>query len=109
MLKYLKRYRKECVLAPLFKMFEALLELFVPLVVASIIDRGIGGGDAGHIWRMSGLLIGLGLVGLVSAITAQYFAAKAATGFAADVRHTLFERLTRLIVAVLAPVFLEIS
>ena len=96
MLKYLKRYRKECVLAPLFKMFEALLELFVPLVVASIIDRGIGGGGAGHIWRMSGLLIGLGLVGLVSAITAQYFAAKAATGFAADVRHTLFERLTRL-------------
>ncbi len=96
MLKYLKKYRAECVCAPLFKMLEALLDLLVPLVVASIIDRGIDGGDPGHVWRMCGLLIALGLVGLAAAVTAQYFAAKAATGFAADVRHTLFENLTGL-------------
>ena len=96
MLKYLKKYRLECVCAPLFKMFEALLDLLVPLVVASIIDAGIGGGNAGHVWRMSGLLIALALVGLAAAITAQYFAAKAATGFAADVRHALFAKLASL-------------
>ncbi len=96
MLKYLKRYKTECVLAPLFKMFEALLELLVPLVVASIIDRGIAGGSAAHIWKMAGALVLLGLVGLAAAITAQYFAARAATGFAADVRHALFERLVGL-------------
>ena len=96
MLRYLKGYKKECILAPLFKMLEASFELFVPLVVASIIDEGIGAGDAGHIWRMSGVLILLGLIGLAAAITAQYFAAKAATGFAADVRHSLFARLTGL-------------
>ena len=96
MLKYLKKYKKECVLAPLFKMFEALLDLLVPLAVASIIDRGIGGGSAGHIWRMCGLLVALALVGLAAAVVAQYFAAKAATGFAADVRHALFARLTAL-------------
>ena len=96
MLKYLKKYRMECVCAPLFKMFEALLDLLVPLAVASIIDRGIGQGSAAHIWRMCGLLVALGLVGLTAAITAQYFAARAATGFAADVRHALFERLAGL-------------
>ena len=93
---YLKKYRREVICAPLFKMLEALFELLVPLAVASIIDRGIGAGDAGHIWRMSGTMIALGMVGLASAITAQYFAAKAATGFAADVRHALFARLTGL-------------
>jgi len=96
MLQYLKKYRKECILAPLFKMLEALFDLLVPLVVASIIDRGIGGGSTGHVWRMCGLLIALGLVGLGMAVVAQYFAAKAATGFAADVRHALFNRLTAL-------------
>jgi len=96
MLRFLKRYRLECVCAPLFKMFEATLELFVPLVVASIIDRGIGGGSAAHVWRMCGLLVALGVAGLAASITAQYFAAKAATGFAADVRHALFARLTGL-------------
>ena len=96
MLQYLKKYKKECVLAPLFKMYEALLDLLVPLVVASIIDRGIVGGNAAHIWRMCGLLVALALVGLAAAVVAQYFAAKAATGFAADVRHTLFARLTAL-------------
>ena len=83
MLKYLKRYRMECICAPLFKMLEALFDLLVPLVVASIIDRGIGAGDAGHVWRMCGVLIALGVVGLAAAVTAQFFAAKAATGFAA--------------------------
>ena len=96
MLKYLQKYRRECVCAPLFKMFEATLELFVPLVVASIIDRGIGPGDRGHICRMCGLLVLLGVAGLAAAITAQYFAARSATGFAADVRHALFEKLTSL-------------
>ena len=96
MWKFLRKYRRECVCAPLFKMFEATLELLVPLAVASIIDRGIGGGSAAHIWRMSGLLILLGLVGLVSAITAQYFAARAATGFAADARQALFAKLASL-------------
>ena len=96
MLKYLRKYRAQCVCAPLFKMLEALFDLLVPLAVASIIDRGIGGNDAGHVWRMCGVLIALGLVGLAAAVTAQYFAAKAATGFAADVRHALFEKLTSL-------------
>ena len=96
MLKYLRKYRAQCVCAPLFKMFEALLDLFVPLVVASIIDRGISAGSAGHVWRMSGLLVALGLAGLAAAVTAQYFAAKAATGFAADARRALFEKLTSL-------------
>lgn len=96
MLKYLKKYRMECICAPLFKMLEALLDLLVPLAVASIIDRGIGTGSAGHVWRMAGLLVALAAVGLAAAITAQYFAAKAATGFAADVRHTLFEKLSAL-------------
>ena len=96
MLKYLKKYRLFCVCAPLFKMLEAMFDLLVPLVVASIIDAGIVAGDAGHVWRMAGVLIALGLVGLAAAVTAQYFAARAATGFAADVRHALFERLTAL-------------
>lgn len=96
MLKYLKKYRLECVVAPLFKMLEALLDLFVPLVVASIIDRGIGGGSEAHVFRMSGALVALAAVGLAAAVTAQFFAAKAATGFAADVRHALFEKLTAL-------------
>ena len=96
MLKYLKEYRLECVFAPLFKMLEALLDLFVPLVVASIIDRGIGLGSETHVYRMSGVLVALAAVGLAAAVTAQFFAAKAATGFAADVRHALFEKLASL-------------
>ena len=96
MLKYLKKYRLQCVCAPLFKMLEAMFDLLVPLVVASIIDAGIVAGDTGHVWRMAGVLIALGLVGLAAAVTAQYFAARAATGFAADVRHALFERLAAL-------------
>ena len=96
MLKFLKKYRMECICAPLFKMLEAAFDLLVPLVVASIIDRGIGGSSPGHIWRMCAVLVALGLVGLAAAVVAQYFAARAATGFAADVRRALFGRLTAL-------------
>ena len=90
---YLRRYRKECVLAPLFKALEASFELMVPLVMTVIIDRGIGGGDSGLIVRMVLVMVALGLVGLASSVTAQYFSAKAATGFATGVRHALFEHL----------------
>ena len=94
--RYLKKYRKECVLAPLFKMLEASFELMVPLVMQVIIDDGIGGGDRGLIVRMVLLMVALGLIGLVSSVTAQYFSAKAATGFATGVRHALFSHLQSL-------------
>jgi len=94
--RYLKQYRKECLLAPLFKMLEASFELMIPLVMTAIIDRGIGGGDAGLIRQLIGVMIALGLVGLVSAVTAQWFSARAATGFAVSVRRALFGRLTAL-------------
>ena len=90
---FLGKYRKECVLAPLFKALEASFELMVPLVMTVIIDRGIGGGDSGLIVRMVLVMVALGLVGLASSVTAQYFSAKAATGFATGVRHALFEHL----------------
>lgn len=96
LLKFLKPYRKETVLAPLFKLFEAILELFVPLVMAAIIDVGIKGNDAGYIWKMVGILVALGVAGLIAAVTAQYFAAKAAVGFAAGVRKSLFSHLQSL-------------
>ena len=93
LLVYLKDYKKECVLAPLFKMLEASFELFVPLVIASIIDTGIAGNEKGLLIRDFGLLILLGLIGLIVAVTAQYFSAKAAVGFATKLRHHLFEHL----------------
>ena len=96
LLPYLSPYKKESAIAPLFKLLEALFELFVPLVMASIIDRGIGGGDRGHIARMCALLVGLGAVGLLCSLTAQYFAAKAAVGFSARLRHALFEKIQSL-------------
>ncbi len=96
LLKYIKEYAKETVLGPLFKLCEALLELFVPLVIADIIDKGIGTGDRSYIVKMSLLLVGLGFVGLAFSITAQYFSAKAAVGFTARVRHVLFEHIGRL-------------
>ena len=96
LMRYLKNYRRECVLAPLFKMLEAMFELLVPLVMAEIIDRGIGAGDKPFILKMALVLAALAAVGLVSSITAQYFSAKAATGFATGVRHALFERLESL-------------
>lgn len=96
MLSYLKDYRKEAILAPLFKMLEASFELFVPLVVADLIDVGIGNGNHSYVIRMGLLLILLGIVGLVSAITAQYFSAKAAVGFATKLRHALFSHIQSL-------------
>ena len=96
LLCYLKGYEKETVLAPLFKMLEALFELFVPLVMAAVIDQGIGGSDKPYIVRMCMLLIALGVIGLVCSITAQYFAAKAATGFATQLRHAFFEHVQEL-------------
>lgn len=93
LLIYLRNYKKECVFAPLFKMLEASFELFVPLVMAAIIDTGIANGDKNYIVKMCMLLIVLGIIGLVCSITAQFFAAKAAVGFATGLRHSLFEHL----------------
>ena len=90
---YLKPYLKETILAPLFKLFEAILELFVPLIMAVIIDKGIGNKDTTLILHQGAILIGLGILGVVVSITAQYFAAKAATGFTADVRQALFSKI----------------
>lgn len=90
---YLKEYKKECVFAPLFKMLEALFELFVPLVVASIIDVGIAGKDSGYIIKMCGMLVALAIIGLTCSITAQYFSAKAAVGCATGLRHHLFKHI----------------
>ena len=93
---YLSAYKKECVFAPLFKMLEALFELFVPLVVSAIIDTGIGNADKGYIVKMSLLLVTLAVIGLTCAITAQYFAAKAAVGCATGMRHHLFKHIQSL-------------
>ena len=93
LLKYLRGYRKEAILGPLGKLCEATLELIVPLVIASIIDRGIGGGDKMHIIYMGLVLVLLGLVGLGFSVVAQYFSAKAAVGFVTKTRHALFEHI----------------
>ena len=93
LLQYLREYKKECVLAPLFKMLEASFELFVPLVVASIIDHGIAGQDKGFIYQRCMMLLALALIGFVSAVAAQYFSAKEAVGFATKLRHALFSHL----------------
>ncbi len=95
LLIYLKEYKKECALAPLFKMLEAILELFVPLAVAALIDEGIGHGRKGYIFGMVGLLFLMAAFGLAVAVTAQYFAAKAAVGFATNLRHALFSHLLK--------------
>lgn len=94
--KYLRDYKKECVFAPLFKMLEAIFELFVPLVVAQIIDQGIGNSDQGMIVKMCLLLVALAVVGLTCSITAQFFAAKAAVGCATGMRHSLFSHIESL-------------
>jgi len=92
----IKAYRKEAILAPLFKLLEASLELIVPLVVAAIVDVGIANGDKGYIVSACLLLVGLGVVGLAFAVTAQYFAAKAAVGTSASLRDKLFTKLQSL-------------
>ncbi len=96
LLVYLKDYKKESVLGPLFKLLEATFELFVPLVIANIVDIGIYQGDDPYIWRMGGVLFFLALIGLICSVTAQYFAAKAATGFATSLRHALFSHIQSL-------------
>ena len=94
--EYLKTYRKDCILAPLFKMLEALFDLFVPIVVAVMINSGIGNNDRGLIIRLSLLLVFLALIGLGLAVAAQYFAARAATGITASLRHDLFAHILSL-------------
>ena len=96
LLRYLKNYKKESILGPLFKLVEVVFELTVPLVMASLIDDGIGKRDYSHIVTMFGVLVLLGVLGLTSAVTAQFFAAKAAAGFAKDVKHDLFAHIQTL-------------
>ena len=96
LLRFLKDYKKESILSPLFKLLEASFELFVPLVIAAIIDTGIGNKDGGFSLKMGGILVLLALGGLTCSITAQYFAAKAAVGFATKVRHALFDHIQKL-------------
>lgn len=96
LLIYLKDYKKESILAPLFKMLEATFELLIPLVVASIIDVGIGNGDRTYIIKMCLIMVILGIVGLACSITAQFYAAKAAVGFATKLRHALFAHIQSL-------------
>ncbi|MDE5908912.1 MAG: ABC transporter ATP-binding protein/permease [Lachnospiraceae bacterium] len=96
LLIYLKEYKKESVLGPLFKLLEASFELIVPLVVASMIDVGISGNDKNYIIKMCLIMAGLGVTGLISSVTAQFFAAKAAVGFATRLRHALFSHIQSL-------------
>ena len=100
LLVYLKKYRKECVLAPLFKLFEACFELIVPLLIANIIDNGIGevtgSPNKSVIYSMTLLMVAFGVVGLLCAVVAQYFAAKAAVGFSTSLKSTLFGKLQSL-------------
>ncbi len=96
LLSYLKLYKKECVLGPLFKLLEASFELLIPLVVADIIDVGIPSGDNGYIIRRALIMAALGLIGMLFSITAQYFSAKAAVGVAATLRHELFSHIQAL-------------
>ncbi|MBO4679870.1 MAG: ATP-binding cassette domain-containing protein [Lachnospiraceae bacterium] len=93
LLKYLKPYRKECIIAPAFKMLEALFELFVPLVIKRIIDEGIKLQNPAVIWQSAAVLVSLGIIGLVCALIAQFFSAKAAIGFATGVRNSLYDKI----------------
>lgn len=93
LMKYLKDYKKESILAPLFKLLEAFFELLVPLVMANIIDKGIADSDMGYIGRMGACLLALALIGLLSSVTAQFFAAKAAVGFSTKLRQALFDHI----------------
>ena len=93
---FLKNYKKETVLAPLFKLLEASFELLIPLVVAAIVDQGIGQGNVSAVYRMGGIMVLLGVVGLIASLTAQYFSAKAAVGFASELRSALFRHIQSL-------------
>ena len=96
MLQYIKGYVKESILGPLFKLFEATLELIVPLVISAIIDKGIGRGDTGYVIKMTLLLVLMGAVGLAFSATAQYFCAKASVGYVTKLRHSLFSHIQTL-------------
>ena len=96
LLKYMTGFGKECALGPLFKLLEASFELLIPLVVAGIVDKGIGNGDGTYVIKMCAVMVMLGIVGLACAITAQYFAAKAAVGFAGRLRHAVMKHLLSL-------------
>jgi ABC-type multidrug transport system fused ATPase/permease subunit len=95
LLVHLKGYLKECIIAPLFKLLEALFELFIPLVMASVINVGIANGDKQHVYKMCGLMAVLGLVGLTCSLIAQYFSAKASVGFAVKLRLALIEHIQK--------------
>lgn len=95
LLKYLQNYKKEAVIGPLFKMLEASFELLVPVVMAHIIDIGIQNQDRNYVWKMCLLMVFLGVLGLCCSLTAQYFAAKAALGFAAELRSDLYRHINR--------------
>lgn len=96
LIPYLKNYKKESVIGPLFKLLEAVFELIVPLITARIIDVGIQNGDIGYIWKMAAILVAFGVLGLVCSLMAQYFAAKAAVGFGTELRHDLFCHIEQL-------------
>lgn len=95
LLIHLKGYLKECIIAPLFKLLEALFELFIPIVMASVIDVGIAHGDKPHIYKMCGLMAILGLIGLTCSLIAQYYSAKASVGFAVKLRSALMEHIQK--------------
>ena len=96
LLVFLKDYKKETVRAPLFKLLEASFELLIPLVVAAIVDQGIGQGDLFSVYKLGGIMVLLGVVGLIAAVSAQFFAAKAAVGFATGLRSALFGHIQNL-------------
>ena len=96
LLQYMKGYGKECVLGPLFKLLEATFELFIPLVVAAIVDSGIERSEQPYIIKMCLVMVALGVIGLICAVTAQFFAAKAAVGFAARLRHAVMDHILKL-------------
>jgi len=94
--RYLRHYKKESIIGPLFKMLEAFFELLVPLVVADMIDNGIAKGDTAYVYRAAVIMILLGVVGLACSLTAQFFAAKASVGFGTELREDLFAHMNRL-------------
>lgn len=96
LLKYLKNYRKELVFGPFFKLLEAIFELIVPVVMARIIDIGIANGDTGYVWKMSGVIVLLGVCGLAFALTCQFLASKCAYGFGTELRTALYSHINRL-------------
>lgn len=96
LVKYIKNYKKEAIIAPLFKMLEASFELLVPIIMANIIDIGIRNGDMPYIWKMCVIMIGLGVLGLICSLTAQYFSAKASAGFGTELRLDFYKHINRL-------------